>query len=163
MWKLSKPLYGLDNASCKFWLHVKDVFLCELGLKTIHGDEAFYYFNVEGSLQGAILTHVDDFYIAGTPDFVKRVIDHIGRECTVSKIEEDCFRFTGLDIKKVDNGIESSMKEYADSLEDIKEIRKVEDCNEPLTKLEMKEYRKMTGKTAWLANSTRPDLSFTAL
>ena len=45
------------------------------------------------------MTHVDDFYIAGTPDFVKRIIDHIGRELTVSKIEEDCFRFTGLDIK----------------------------------------------------------------
>ena len=27
----------------------------------------------------------------------------------------------------------------------------------------MKEYRKITGKIAWLANSTRPDLSFTAL
>ena len=55
------------------------------------------------------------------------------------------------------------MEDYTNSLEDIKEIRKVEDRNEPLTKLEMKEYRKMTGKIAWLANSTRPDLSFTAL
>ena len=139
------------------------MFLNELGLKTIHGDEAFYYSNVEGSLQGAILTHVDDFYIAGTPDFVKRTIDHIGRELTVSKIEEDCFRFTGLDIKKVDDGIEVSMEDYAESLEDIKEIRKVEDQNDPLTKLELKEYRKMTGKIAWLANSTRPDLYFIAL
>ena len=41
-----------------------------------------------------------------------------------------------------------SMKDYADSLGDIKEIRKVEDRKEPLTKLEMKEYRKMTGKIA---------------
>ena len=39
----------------------------------------------------------------------------------------------------------------------------MEDRNEPLTKLEIKEYRKMTGKIAWLANSTRPDLSFIAL
>ena len=109
------------------------------------------------------MTHVDDFYIAGTPNFVKRVIDHIGRELTVSKIEEDCFRFAGLDIKKVDNGIKVSMEDYTNSLEDIKEIRKVEDQNEPLTKLEMKEYRKMTGKIAWLANCTRSDLSFTAL
>ena len=70
---------------------------------------------------------------------------YIGRELTMSKIEEDCFRFIGLKIKKVDDGIEVSMKDYADSFEDIKEIRKVEDRNEPLTKLEMKEYRKMTG------------------
>ena len=55
------------------------------------------------------------------------------------------------------------MGPYTNSLEYIKEIRKVENQNEPLAKLEMKEYRKMTGKIAWLANSTRPDLSFTAL
>lgn len=63
----------------------------------------------------------------------------------------------------MDNGIKVSMEDYTNSLEDIKEIRKVEDQNEPLTKLEMKEYRKMKDKIAWLANSKRPDLSFTAL
>ena len=41
----------------------------------------------------------------------------------MSKIEKDCFRFTGLDIKKVKDGIEVSMKDYAESLEDIGEIR----------------------------------------
>ena len=81
----------------------------------------------------------------------------------VSKIEEDCFRFTGLDIKVVDDGIEVSMEDYTNSLQDVMYIRKVDDRNEPLSKLEMKEYRKMTGKISWLANSTRPDLSFTAL
>ena len=25
IWKLKKPLYGLDDASCKFWLRVKEV------------------------------------------------------------------------------------------------------------------------------------------
>ena len=161
--KLKKPLYGLDDTSRKFWLCVKEVFLCELGLHTIHGDEAFYFSNVDGVLHGAILTHVDDFDIAGTSDFIKKVIDHVGRELTVSKIEENCFRFTGHQIKVVDNGIKVSMEDYTNSLQDIKNIRKVEDCNEPLTKLEMKECRKITSKIAWLANSTRPDLSFTAL
>ena len=63
----------------------------------------------------------------------------------------------------VDDGIEVSMEDYSDSLQDIKNIRKVQDCYEPLTKLEMKEYRKMTGKIAWLANSTISNLSFIAL
>ena len=82
---MRKPLYGLDDTSRKFWLCVKEVFLCELGLQKIHGDKALYYSNVEGNLQGVILTHVDDFYIAGTPDFVKGVIDHIGRELRTSR------------------------------------------------------------------------------
>ena len=93
------------------------------------------------------MTQLDDFYLTGTPKFIKQIIEHIGREHTVSKIEEDCFRFTGLDIKKVDDKIEVSMKDYAESLEDIGDIRMV-DRNEPLTKLEMKEYWKMTCKIA---------------
>ena len=43
------------------------------------------------------------------------------------------------------------------------EIRKTEDRNESLTKEEMKLYRKMTGKIAWLANATRPYLCYQAL
>ena len=49
-----------------------------------------------------------------------------------------------------------------DSVRDIKEIRKAEK-DDNLTKQEIKEYRKVTGKLSWLANSTRPDLSYTAL
>ena len=53
--------------------------------------------------------------------------------------------------------------EYAKSLQNIMEIRKVDDRTEPLNKEEMKLYHKMTGKIAWLANSTRPDLCYQAL
>ena len=49
------------------------------------------------------------------------------------------------------------------SLQSLTEIRRVEDRNEPLNKEEMKLYHKMTGKIAWLANSTRPDLCYQAL
>ena len=54
------------------------------------------------------------------------------------------------------------MEDYIGSLVDIKMIRKA-DRDEPLMICKLKEYRKMTGKVAWLAISTRPDLSFTAL
>ena len=107
-----------------------------------------------------MITHVDDFNLPGTPDFVKKVISVVEEELTVSKIEEDIFRFTGLDVKAVTDGIEISMKDYSQSLRDITEIRKVDDRTEPLSKLEMKLFRKMTGKIAWLANSTRPDLCY---
>ena len=35
-----KSLYGLDDASCTFYLKVKET-LQELGLKTLPGDDAF--------------------------------------------------------------------------------------------------------------------------
>ena len=46
IWRLWKSLYGLDDASCKFWLWVKEVFT-EMGLKIMDGDEAFYFLHEE--------------------------------------------------------------------------------------------------------------------
>ena len=54
------------------------------------------------------------------------------------------------------------MEDYVNSLEDIKEICQV-DRDDALTKTEMKEYRKITGKLSWLANSTRPDMTYSSL
>ena len=84
-----------------------------------------------------MITHVDDFNLVGTPDFIKNVISMIEEELTVSKVEEDAFRFTGLDVKAVETGIEISMEDYSNCLKDITEIRKTNDRSEPLTKVEM--------------------------
>ena len=163
VWKLNKPLYGLDDASRKFWLRVRDVFLNKLKLKTVEGDKAFYYCNLDGDFHGAVLTHVDDFEVTGTTDFVEEIISMVEKELTISKVEEDIVRYTGLDVKMIADGIEISMDKYSKSLQNITEIRKTKGRNQPLTKEEIKFYRKMTGKIAWLANSTRPDLCYQAL
>ena len=105
LWKLKKHLYRLDDASRKFWLRVKDVFLNKLKFQTIVGDEAFYYLNLDSKLHGAVITHVDDFNLAGTDEFVEKVISAVEEEFTVTKAEENIFRFTGLDIKVVTDGI----------------------------------------------------------
>ena len=91
IWKLRMPLYALDDASRKFWLHVKDVFMNKLHLKTIEGDEAFYYRNIDGNFHGAVLTHVDDFELTGTNDFVEEILQVVEKELTISKVEEDKF------------------------------------------------------------------------
>ena len=73
---------------------------------------------------GAVITHVDDFTLAGTENFINEVLETVGRELTVSKIERDKFRYTGIDVSAVNDGIEIEMEDYVDSLEEIKEIRK---------------------------------------
>ena len=60
---------------------------CCFKFRTIDGDKAFYYLNVDGRLYGAVITHVDDFNLAGTPDFFKNVISVIEEELTVSKVK----------------------------------------------------------------------------
>merc|ERR1712240_169708 len=135
IWKLLKPLYVLDDASRKFYLKVKET-LQELGIKTLPGDNAFYYENRNGVLIGMNLSHVDDFTIAGEDEFEERILNGIARKFTVSKVEKDVFRFTGLDVKAENGMIEVSMEDYANSVEEIKEIRKA-DRGEKLTRAEL--------------------------
>ena len=122
IWRLKKPLYGLNDASRKFWLKVKEVFK-NFGLKKLVGDEALYYkHNKNGDLIGLLSTHVDDFSLAGTEEFLDIVTEEIKKALDVSKVEDGRFRFTGIDVEQFDDRIEISMDDYAASLEDI-EIR----------------------------------------
>ena len=109
-----------------------------------------------------MLTHVDDFSMAGTDGFLDELKKKIRKELNVSKVEKNKYRFTGIDIEKKKDGIVMSMEDYAESIEDIKEIRK-EKKTEMLTKIENKLYRKYIGKISWLAENCRPDLAVTAL
>ena len=161
IWKLRKPLYGLDNASRKFWLKVKEVFL-DLGLRVMDRDEAFYYLHEDSDLKGVVQTDINDFFLAGTPEFVEMVIQGLSESLIVSKEKRGRFQFTALDVQKHEDGVVLLMEDYISSLEDINEIRKAE-REEPLTRCQMKEYRKIASKIAWLANNIRPDLSYMVL
>ena len=59
-----------------------------------------------------ILTCFDNFDLAGTQGYVEMVTEKVSAALDVSKVEDDSFRFTGIDIKQVD-GIEISMEDYA--------------------------------------------------
>ena len=63
----------------------------------------------------------------------------------MSKVDEDKFRLTGLDVKAGNGKIDVLMEDYANSVEEIKEIRKA-DRADKLTNTELNEYRKYTGK-----------------
>merc|ERR1712115_637982 len=144
-----------------FYLKVRET-LKNLNLNTLPGEDAVYYQHINGNLIGMLLSHVDDFTITGTNEFVNRIVEGLKKIFTISKIEENNFRFTGLDVKTNDEQIEISMEDYANSINEIKDIRKA-NRTEILTKAELKEYRKYTGKLSLLAQGTRPDLSYLAL
>ena len=56
-------------------------------------------------------------------------------------MEDGSFRFTGVDIKKTDDGITLSMEDYAKSIELVEDIRKAKG-DELLTTTEMMEHGK---------------------
>ena len=79
----------------------------------MYGDEAVYYMmNEHGNLEGMVSTHVGDFDLAGPTKFVDKVPEEIGKALDVSQVEDDQFHFTGIDVKKVKDGIKISMETY---------------------------------------------------
>ena len=80
----------------------------------MEGDEAFYYLHRNGEFIGTVITHVDDFTLAGTENFIKELLETVSKELTVSKIERDNFRYTGIDVKTVEDEIDVEMKDYVD-------------------------------------------------
>ena len=87
-----------------------------------------------------VITHVDYLTLAETEEFVDKVLEIVSKEYTVSNIEQDNFRYTGIDVSAKDDGIEIQMEDYVESLEDIKEILK-EDRGDDLSP-----YQSKTGK-----------------
>ena len=48
------------------------------------------------------------------------VTEKMSEALDVSQVEDNHFRFTGIDVKKIEDGIEISMEDYARFLEEVK-------------------------------------------
>ena len=160
VWKLKKSCYGLYDASRKWYLAVKET-LQKMEMKSLSGDDAFFYSVKNGELAGICLIHVDDFLIGGNNDFLRIVEEKLETRFTFGKIEFRNFKFTGLNIKETDDGITVDQNDYIQSLKPIK-LDKLADKDENLSKQKFKEFRGLTGQLSWAAENTRPDLSFDA-
>ena len=122
----------------------------------------FYYrYDKNSDLDGMISSHVDNFILAGSNAFLEIITRKIVKKLEISKLEDNEFRFTGMDVKKEGDVIVVSMEDYAKSLEKI-DIRKGMP-DDPLTEVEMKIFRKYVGKLSWLASNTRLDLAIYVL
>ena len=123
IWKLKKTILWTNDASCQFWLKVREVF-DECKLRILDGDEGFYFRHDENcSLEGMVSIHVDDFLRTGIGKFLEEITSKIAQKLEISKLEYNEFRFTGMDVKKDGDVIVVSMEDYAKSLKKI-EIRK---------------------------------------
>ena len=162
LWKMKKAVYGLYDASRRFYCEVVE-FLLKCGCKTLVGDESFFYLQKNGSLHGCVNVHVDDFQLAGTAFFKKEVSDKIANRFQISKREPETFKFTGVDIeRRADGEIILSQKTYTDAIDEIT-VNVEDDDARPLSKSEFKAYRGVSGKLQWLAEMSRPDISFDCL
>lgn len=161
LWILNKCVYGLADAPRYWYLKIKEE-LCKLGGRVSKYDQGIFYFYKGNQLTGVIVLFVDDLLWAGVPKFSEtisklRLIFQIGAEY------EKCFTYIGININQNDHDMSISIDQstYTNTINIIPLTR--EDIINPHRKLNSEEQtslRKVVGQLNWLANITRPEISF---
>ena len=158
VWKLKKTIYGLNDASRKWYLQIKASLEKHGAVMSIY-DEALFYFLHNDELCGLICLHVDDFFHCGTKQFNNRVIGGVKSDFEISKEAERSFSYVGLEVSQKSDGLYLSQYSYIEKLEAIK-LDTVVDKQAALSDIMKKQLRSLIGQLAWVANQTRPDVAF---
>ena len=157
VWKLRKPVSGLDDASRKWFLSFKDTLL-KLGMTQSTRESCLFYFHHEGELEGFLVIHVDDVLSAGS-DVFQHIMKQLRTKYNFGKVEQNSFVYTGLNIHQNENmEIFVNQNDFVDKLEQTE--FSTENPDQLLSKDENRMVRKSQGQLSWLAMQTRPDLSF---
>ena len=128
------------------------------GLKVSIADPAVFYKYNNGSLEGFLAVHVDDFYWAGTKHFEKTVISRLRSTFKVGKEKSEDFTYVGLSVNQDKHGITLDQVSYISSLKKIQvPSDSKEDC---LNMKDSESLRSKLGQLLWISGQTRPDVSF---
>ena len=157
--RLNKCVYGLTDASRRWYLRVDSVFK-SLNMECIVLDEAVYIWRDQGSVEGIICIHVDDFIWTGSDRFKLLVIEKIWDEFYISTQDHGSFKYLGLQIDQSQGRILVDQKHYVESIEKlgIECVNRKRD--ESLTLNEKVQLKAFVGKLAWAANLTHPEIAF---
>ena len=162
IWRMVKRVYGLVDASRGFYLELNKVLL-ELGCSVSSLDPAMYmHYREDGSLGGMVLTHVDDLiHGSGDETFYNSVMEPLKQRFKFGREEEGEFRFVGLNVKQEKDSIEIHQDQYVDNLI-VPTLEGYDDADEHdlLSEEDQAEFRTAVGKIGWVAQTSRPDLSY---
>ena len=161
LWRLRKCLYGLRDASKKWYEKVKHN-LEKLGFKkSIYDSGLFFLTNDKGELEGLIGIHVDDFIHCGTKFFNEVVLNKVLSAFKIGKSETNNFMYTGFMLKQDENGINLDQDKYVEGVTVPKiEAKRLSQTTDKMTPEELTLIRQMTGAINWTVRATRPDLAF---
>ncbi|XP_077974464.1 uncharacterized protein LOC144430404 [Styela clava] len=99
LWKLNKCVYGLSDASLKWYNRLKK-FLVDQGAKVSASDSAVFYVYCNGELQGIAGIHVDGILWSGTEYFENSLISKLRSTFLISSEKNEAFKYLGLDIQQ---------------------------------------------------------------
>ena len=160
IWKLKKTVYGLCDAARAWYMRVKDE-LIKLGVEKCPLDNSFFFWHVDGVLEGAICLYVDDFLFAGTHNFVETIINKLMKKFKIGSTGKVNFTYVGLKIKSYTDGITVDQEHYIQSINTIPITKeRVLEKDSQLNKKELANFRTLIGQLSWVSTHTRPDIAF---
>ena len=109
--------------------------------------------------EGFICLHVDDLYMAGSPEFEKRVLSKIRKDFNVGSEDKNDIMFVGQRIKWKNHDnfgsyVSCDQKLAVDQLEEIKVEKHIKD-NDPCSPSMHTAYRSVLGQLNWLQSRTQ--------
>ena len=160
VWKLSRCLYGLNDAARQFYDSVVEELL-HLGCMKSTLDPSLFFYRTSSGLSGILVAHIDDFLHAGDQSFDDDVMKQLSLRFQAGSNLETEFKYVGYQITQDSQDILLDQQEYIDSVEIIqmsaeREMQKYEALNPA----ELKKYRSMVGSLNWVVQGSRPDLFF---
>ena len=160
LWKLKKAAYGLSDAARSWYESVVEE-MVRLGCGKSIYEKALYFYKQNGVLQGLSVTHVDDFLDAGNEKFKSDILKNVSKSFIIGSESDSEFEYIGVNLVQTEDSVKMDQLPYCRSVTsyEMSNERK-QQRNNPLTKEEMKGYRKIVGCLNWVATVSRPDLSF---
>ena len=159
LWQLLQCPYGLADASRQWYLKVKQELL-QLGFVQLKLDNAVFSWYHNGCLHGLVACHVDDFVYAGSDVFHNVVVNRLRSVFIVGKEQSHCFKFLGIFIECLNDGIRLSMQSYTNCLLEINMSNLSKEKSTILTVAERNVLKQLSGQINWVTTQCRPDVSY---
>ena len=151
IWRIKKCIYGLGDASRKWYNSVK-AYLLSIGLVMSKADSALFYYYKDNNLIGMIAIHVDNFLWSGTTDFERNFIWKLRNMFVIGKENQSIFKYLGINLIEKDSDITIGQINYSENIKPINLTN-----NDINSKDRLQSH---IGKLLWISSQTRTDIAF---
>lgn len=171
VWRVRASLYGLKQ-SPREWNALLTKELVAMGLTQSKHDPVLFTQTKEGKVVGAVIVHVDDFYVTGEKDVLKKIRTTLSNRFRMSKCGP-LDTYISLKVERGEDGsVYLSQKHYIHQIAEKYLPRDSKPahvpCNAGFSELTSDNdsprtdnpYSALIGMLQWVANGTRPDIQF---